>query len=810
MSTARRPGGPPRRAMVRWSWRMFRREWRQQLLVLSLVTVAVAASVTGSTMAMNTASNTQAAFGSASAMARLEVADQAEARDAVATARERYGTVEVIGHTPLAVPGAPLPLDLRFQDPDGTFGAPLLRLRDGRYPTASTELALTPEVAELLDVGVGDEVELGRRTWQVVGRVENPRALTDTFALAAPGRWTSSTSLQLLFEQPGQGGTSASRTAGSGEEADQLPIPVMIRGNNGPVAALVLVAVALLMTLVGLIAAAGFVVLAQRRQRQLGLLAAIGATQRHLRTVVLAHGAIVGLLAAAVGGVLGILGWFAAAPAVEQAANRRIERFDLPWGVLAGCLVLAVVMAVAAAWWPARRVARIPVIAALSGRPPKPAPVHRSTIVAVVLLAGGMGAIAAALPNGDKVNPLLLMAGVIAVGIGSVFIAPAAVRVAALPARRLPLPSRLAVRDLARFQSRAASALAAIAFAIGLSVTIVAVAKVNEYSPTEGNLPANQVLVRTGVDVAQPVGVDDATATEQRDADAQEVADAIGASTVLPLDIVMPADQGQPRPEPIQQALEVDDHSWRGLGFPYVATDEVLRHYGIDPASISDGTELLTSDDRPVVLLDTSTRDDPGATKVQHVDLPTYFAAPHALVTERAIQEHGWERRRDAWLIETERPLTTEQVRAAREAAAANGMSIETRISQDSLARFRTIVTVTGALLGLAIVAVTVGLIRTESARDVRTLTATGASGRSRRAITATTAGVLAALGVALGIGGAYLALVAGYHTDLSQLVPVPWIQLVTIAFGLPVLATAAGWLLAGRDPATFSRQTFD
>jgi hypothetical protein len=31
-----------RRAVVRWGWRLFRREWRQQLLVLSLLTVAVA------------------------------------------------------------------------------------------------------------------------------------------------------------------------------------------------------------------------------------------------------------------------------------------------------------------------------------------------------------------------------------------------------------------------------------------------------------------------------------------------------------------------------------------------------------------------------------------------------------------------------------------------------------------------------------------------------------------------------------------------------------------------------------------------
>src|SRR5580704_3596717 len=34
-----------RRAVIRWGWRLFRREWRQQLLVLGLLTVAVAATV---------------------------------------------------------------------------------------------------------------------------------------------------------------------------------------------------------------------------------------------------------------------------------------------------------------------------------------------------------------------------------------------------------------------------------------------------------------------------------------------------------------------------------------------------------------------------------------------------------------------------------------------------------------------------------------------------------------------------------------------------------------------------------------------
>src|SRR6266481_2101520 len=42
-----------RRAVIRWGWRLFRREWRQQLLVLGLLTVAVAASVWGASVVTN-------------------------------------------------------------------------------------------------------------------------------------------------------------------------------------------------------------------------------------------------------------------------------------------------------------------------------------------------------------------------------------------------------------------------------------------------------------------------------------------------------------------------------------------------------------------------------------------------------------------------------------------------------------------------------------------------------------------------------------------------------------------------------------
>jgi putative ABC transport system permease protein len=120
------------------------------------------------------------------------------------------------------------------------------------------------------------------------------------------------------------------------------------------------------------------------------------------------------------------------------------------------------------------------------------------------------------------------------------------------------------------------------------------------------------------------------------------------------------------------------------------------------------------------------------------------------------------------------------------------------------------IATGAGAVLALAILALTVGLIRSESAGDLRTLTATGATARIRRTLTATTAGALALLGALLGIGGTYIVLSATYHDDLDYLSHVPALWLILAAGGVPMAAAGAGWLVAGREPPTIARPVIE
>jgi putative ABC transport system permease protein len=159
------------------------------------------------------------------------------------------------------------------------------------------------------------------------------------------------------------------------------------------------------------------------------------------------------------------------------------------------------------------------------------------------------------------------------------------------------------------------------------------------------------------------------------------------------------------------------------------------------------------------------------------------------------------------WLVETGKPLTHDELGKAREAAAASGLTIESRDTQQGLRTLRNAATAIGMALALGVLALTVGLMRGESASELRTLTATGATSGTRRVLTAATAGGLAFLGVVLGIVGAYAAMIATHLSKLGALTPVPILNLVVIAVGTPLIAAGTGWLSAGREPAALTRQ---
>jgi putative ABC transport system permease protein len=818
-----------RRAMVRWAVRMVRRDWRQQVLVLSLLTLAVAAAVGFASAAYNLAPvSGNAEFGTASHYFAFDEPDPVAIATDIAAAEEWFGTIEVIGHRYVDVPGDFEPLDVRSQDPSGPLSGPMLALREGRFPADTGEAAVTEGVADDFGVGIGDPLSVAApsssldeqsspATPTIVGIVENPSDLNDDFALVplVDANAAAADSVVILIDADDDRVLSF-RTASHG------PTQITSRGTTteGTLAAAMVFGVSVVALLfIGLLAAAGFVVIAQRRQRQLGLLAAIGATERQVRLAVISNGLAVGVIAAVLGTTVGVVGWFVVEPRVESAAGFRIARFGAPWWVIVTGMLLAVVAATAAAWWPARVAARTSIVPALSGRPVPPRAAHRSAAVAGAVAALGIGCLVfAGDPSGgagveevDWTSVGLIAAGTVLTIVGVLLVCPLALRLVGTCARPLPVAARLALRDLARYQARSGAALAAIVLALGIPAAIVMAATAAESSPSTGNLPDDHLVVRGEFDgpfVPEPAQA------EELQTQVDRIGRELDATTVSELQVAVdPGFDGDDLPEgrPAVFLAELVDEGWRDLSLLYIATPALLAPYGIDFDALDRSADFITVEQGELGLIgvaeqsiEATRREAERVTSAEPI-AARYTSIPGTFITPQELDRRGWEAVPSGrWLIETDGPPAAEQLATARDLAAAAGLTIETRDDQAGLSRLRSGATAVAVLLALGVLAMTVGLIRGETAGDLRTLTATGATSGTRRALTAITAAALAILGVVLAVAAAFTVLTIGYLDEWARIPPA---HLLTLLVVLPAAAAAAGWLLAGREPPMVSRQ---
>lgn len=845
-------GVPARRAVARWAWRLLRREWRQQALILGLIIVAVAATVVGATVATTTRTPAGAGFGTASDLATYPAPGPHLAAQ-IASLKHRFGRVDVIENQTLPVPGSVRTYDLRAQNPHGPFGQPMLSLVRGRYPAGPGQVAVTTGVAAEFHLTLGGTWHVGAAARKVTGIVRNPQNFADSFALVAPGQVTAPTQVTVLFDAPGASPSAIGPNVASVSQAAAAATNVI---NPDTIS---LAAATLGMALIALVGVGGFTAAAQRRLRSIGMLGAQGATDSHIGLVIRANGLATGVIGALAGFGAGLLAWLAYRPQAEASAQHVIGALQLPWAVIAVSMILAVAATYAAAARPARAIARMPLVAALAGRPAPPKPVRRwaapaglALLIAAFLLLGAAGASGG---NGSGLGQLAI--GLIAVAVAVVLLSPACLALLAKAAGRAPVAVRLALRDLARYRARSGPALGAIAISVLIAAItcVVAAARFGNVLDYAGpNLAPNQLIVYSSSPAApnrptdngpSPSGPGTAGGSQQPGKTSPQKSP--GPTTAQPTRSLASLTAGAHR---IAASLGARDtitlesagatlqraaagRNWNGP--LYVATPHLLAAFGIKATQVDPGADILTM--RPGLsgmskmrLLHGNFANALGPPRqnansypcpasvclanppIQEVSaLPAGTSAPNTVVTSHAVRTLHLATSVSGWLIQTPGALTASQIAAARQAAGADGMRVETRNAIPALSQIIDAATVFGIALALGILAMSVGLVRSEAGSDLRTLAATGASGATRRAITAATAGALALTGAVVGTACGYLAAIGFFRTNhldgLSSLASIPVANLALILVGMPVFAMVAGWLLGGREPHALGRQ---
>ena len=138
--------------------------------------------------------------------------------------------------------------------------------------------------------------------------------------------------------------------------------------------------------------------------------------------------------------------------------------------------------------------------------------------------------------------------------------------------------------------------------------------------------------------------------------------------------------------------------------------------------------------------------------------------------------------------------------------AARYGLTVERRNHPATLANLRLGAVVVGMLVALGILAMTVGLIRAEVRRRAahahrdrgHELDAARDHGHDGRCAGRGRRGARDRRCLPRGRG------------RLSNLTPLPLVDLAVIVFGTPLVAAGAGWLFAGREPAVLARRPIE
>ena len=770
-----------------------------------------------------------------------DVASALPAGSRIVSWREHYG-VRIAAH------GRVVTGQVQQMDAADPLAEGKAALREGAFPRAAGEAALTPRVASDLGAGVGDVVTLGTREFRVTGIVLDRASLSKRGAYVLPA----------AAVDPGIAPDSGRRWAvdlppGADDVATVAPLnrlgvrvtprtwftdpPPDPYQPSSPIDAeavgVGVVAVGLATLEIVLLAGTAFAVGARRKRRELALVAATGGDRRDVRRIVLAEGVVLGAVAGLVGVAGGIAAVFFGRPLLERLSGNLLGPLDLRPLELGAIVAIGAGTALLATLLPARAASRQPVVSALTGRRGEVRTRKRVPIVALVMVAAGAAlAFWAAgtgrspvaddagvyvVGDGRRANFNLVLAGAVLAELGFVACAPALVGLVGRLASRLPLSLRLAVRDAARHRTRSGPAVAAVVAAVAGSVALsVYVASDTDRQRREyqASLPMGYVTLGRG-DPANPVPNADMEAAVRAlpvraRYDVAEVTTGCdgGAGECAWWNAEVPrayrcsesnpggcAPGRAPHPGSLAVAEPGYVEVWSGEADPAVARAMAEGRVVVFDERWLDG-------DGNLLLRAGISRPDGSGQRERVLRVPgvvanapsdRYGSMPSAVLTPATAARYSLPTTPSRVVVETSRTPSRREEATARGALTKTASSYGDIYVERGFDREAGLVLLAlvgaAAFVTLASTGIATGLAAADSRPDLSTLAAVGAAPRVRRRLAMAQAATVAALGSGLGI-------LAGLVPSLSIVaaraefeVAMPWSALAAVAVGVPVMA---------------------
>ncbi|MHB8275986.1 MAG: FtsX-like permease family protein, partial [Dermatophilaceae bacterium] len=604
-----------------------------------------------------------------------------------------------------------------------------------------------------------------------------------------------------------------------------------------------------------LLAGPAFAVSAARQRHSLALAASNGAEARQLRRYVLGQAVVLGVLSAAVAVVAGLLltlagitWWQAGHPDFTTGP------FEVSWPRVLGVFICAVVASVVAALLPAKGIARLDIVSVLAGRTDNHR-IHRGLPIAgvVVMVLSSIGLIwtAAALGKaGIGTQAPLIVVGAVGLVLGCLMVIPAILAFVGRLGTRLVLPLRLAARDTARQRGRSTPAVAAIMAAVAaltaLSISAASLTQHEQdtYQP-QGPMGSGAIFL-DGKDSNQR----DVRAVLNRFAPQLEV-DPVGylgsnasiatnSGTDSWVNLVPPGcteaqilaalETSKANANPASKTAPTRCESLTNQGRIHVgslSSYPAALHLSMSQRAVLEGGGMLITD--PKLVQDGQVRFVSGTATPRRAEVLSGYAItqrtrlPVVVVNQRiwatafngetngawilpaTAKRLGWPVQLVAFNLTS--PTGTISPQVERAVADRLGDGTFFQVERGYQNPFRLILIIAFLVAGLLVLIaslISTALSLAESQNDMATLAAVGATRHTRRGIAASQALVVAACGALLGVAVGMIPGIASTwplttRGSLPPTIAIPWLPLIAVCVGVPMLAAALAWIAVRR-----------